>query len=155
MNDQNVTTKPEQAAALCSSDLLACPFCGGQADYGETADGGHYAACTDGMCGASSKLIYPDKTDPKPLVREAWNSRDDHAAAIGSKWKTNSSLEEWFPMTAEAIEEIRQVATGERQVGTDDTDGLDWIARRIAALSGAARDLQANTKLTDDHETKT
>lgn len=34
-----------------------------------------------------------------------------------------------------AIEEIRQVATGERQVGNDDTDGLDWIARRIAAVN--------------------
>ncbi len=34
----------------------------------------------------------------------------------------------------DAIEEIRQVSTGERQVGNDDTDGLDWIARRIAAL---------------------
>lgn len=57
------------------------------------------------------------------------------AIEIGKKWQKNSSLEEWFPMTAEAIEEIRQVATGERQVGNDDTDGLDWIARRIAALN--------------------
>lgn len=53
---------------------------------------------------------------------------------IGAMWKADSSLEKWFPMTAEALEEIRQVATGERQVGNDDTDGLDWIARRIAAL---------------------
>lgn len=63
-------------------------------------------------CQASTKLVYPDKTDPKALVREAWNARDDHAAAIGSKWKTNSSLEEWFPMTAEQLDQLRVQLAG-------------------------------------------
>src|SRR2546429_7046026 len=96
------TTEQQAPAPVQCSDLLACPFCGGLPQYRTTPDGGHFVDC-DG-CQASSKLVYPDKTDPKPLVREAWNSRDDHAPAIGSKWKTNSSLEEWFPMTAERME---------------------------------------------------
>lgn len=34
-----------------------------------------------------------------------------------------------------AIEEIRQVATGETQVADDDTGGMEWIAKRIAAIN--------------------
>lgn len=29
-------------------------------------------------------------------------------AEIGAKWESNSSLEEWFPMTAEEIENLRR-----------------------------------------------
>lgn len=100
----------ESGAAVKCSDLLACPFCGGLPAYRTTPEGGHFVDC-DG-CQASTKLVYPDKTDPKPLVREAWNARDDHAAAIGSKWKTNSSLEEWFPMTAEELDRLRVQLAG-------------------------------------------
>lgn len=35
----------------------------------------------------------------------------------------------------EAIEDIRQVATGEKQVANDDTEGMAWITKRIAALN--------------------
>lgn len=63
----------KRPAELCSSDLLACPFCGGQATMGETPDGGRYVQCNE--CLTSSRLIYPDKIDPKPLLLEAWNTR--------------------------------------------------------------------------------
>ena len=43
---------------------------------------------------------------------------------------------------SELIEEIRQVATGERQVGYDDTERIEWIAKRIAAVR--ARNDQAH-----------
>lgn len=58
-----------------SETLLACPFCGSAAEYGESEDGGNFIQCTGGTCKASSKLIYPEKTDPYPLLREAWNER--------------------------------------------------------------------------------
>lgn len=54
-------------------ELLQCPFCGGTPHFFESPDGGHCIEC-DG-CHASSKLLYPDKTDPRPLLAEAWNQR--------------------------------------------------------------------------------
>lgn len=70
-----------------------------------------------------------------PACYQALADELGELALIGTMWKADSSLAKWFPMTAEALEEIRQVATGERQVCNDDTDGLDWIARRIAAIN--------------------
>ena len=98
---------PDEAQAgqsLAASALLACPFCGGEARYVNTKDGGCCIECTKYPCMASSKVIYPDKTDPMPLLAEAWNARDGELAAIGARWKRNSSLEEWFPITAEELE---------------------------------------------------
>lgn len=85
MNDQDATTKPEAPAELCSSALLCCPFCGGKGEYNVTADGGHFVDCTE--CQAASKLVYPDKTDPKPLVAEAWNNR-----SLDARWVLRKSL---------------------------------------------------------------
>jgi len=84
-----------------------------------------------------------------------WNADDDMESTrrklrtSGSKRKMNSS-EPWagdmedlgngndllaiIRWQSEAIEEIRQVATGEKQVVNDDTEGMAWIAKRIAAL---------------------
>ena len=39
-----------------------------------------FSQCTGRMCMASSKLIYPEKTDPIPLLREAWNEGQAVAA---------------------------------------------------------------------------
>lgn len=59
-----------------------CPFCGGEAVFGEvsfevdTPDaGGQFIQCVDGMCAASSALIFPCGDDPKPLLIERWNRR--------------------------------------------------------------------------------
>jgi len=59
-----------------SNDLLACPFCGSAAEYyGLGEPDGCFIQCTGPTCMASSKMIFPEKTDPIPLLREAWNER--------------------------------------------------------------------------------
>jgi len=89
MNTPNDSQKP--ATGVGSSDLLFCPFCGGEAKRGETNDGGYFIECT--QCQASSKCVYPQKTDPDPILKDAWNSRSDmpatapqpeRAGAVGS-----------------------------------------------------------------------
>ena len=62
------------------SGLLPCPFCGGDAEYGEVGGeggdaGGQFVQCTNAMCGASSALIFPCGDEPKPLLAERWNRR--------------------------------------------------------------------------------
>lgn len=57
--------------------LLPCPFCGGIADFGIVHGGendmGRFIECR--KCRASSLLMFPQKTDPKPLLAELWNAR--------------------------------------------------------------------------------
>jgi len=60
---------------FCEYNLKPCPFCGGNATLRRTPDGGAFIDCDD--CQASSQLVYGDKTDPKALVAEAWNTRKD------------------------------------------------------------------------------
>lgn len=55
----------------------------------------------------------------------------------GKKWREDSSLENWFPYTAEELSKLRAlvtevylVASGERQVAHDDTSALAWISER-------------------------
>lgn len=47
----------------------------------------------------------------------------------------NEAFETGRATMAETLEAVRQVATGEIQVGNNDTDGLDWIAKRIAVAN--------------------
>lgn len=110
--EANNSRQPESGVAVGSTVLLACPFCGGVANFVNTKDGGVCIECSKYPCMASSRVIYPDKIDPMPLLAEAWNARDGELAAIGAKWKENSSLEEWFPMTAEEIERLRVQLAG-------------------------------------------
>jgi len=80
MNDQNVTTKPEQPAALCSSALLACPFCGNSGEYQDVsisdedwpgANGEWWIAGCD-RCG----IWLPQcEYATKQQAAEAWNTR--------------------------------------------------------------------------------
>lgn len=58
-------------------------------------------------------------------------------AEMGKKWRENSSLENWFPYTAEELQKLRAVitevylvASGEKQVTNDDTAALAWISER-------------------------
>ena len=60
-----------------SDGLLPCPFCDNRAEFGDDGKGGQFVTCANPMCQASSKLIYPQKTDAKPLLIEAWNNRAD------------------------------------------------------------------------------
>lgn len=91
--------------ALAASALLACPFCGSEARYVDNApDGGHFVECLQCLC--ATRIIYPSKCDPRRELYEAWNSRDGELAAIGARWRLNSSIEEWFPITAEELEKF-------------------------------------------------
>ncbi len=45
-----------------------------------------------------------------------------------------SDLHKTVELLVDAIEDIRQVAAGEIQIGNDDTEGLEWIVKRIAAV---------------------
>lgn len=60
--------------------LLPCPFCGGQADFGQVADseidpnsGGEFIDCS--QCHASTALVFPLKGDVKRELIERWNQR--------------------------------------------------------------------------------
>lgn len=61
--------------------LLPCPFCGDKAadghveNPGADGDGGYFIQCTNPMCGASTNLRFAVKEDPRPLLREMWNTR--------------------------------------------------------------------------------
>jgi hypothetical protein len=69
--------------AAAAREMLPCPFCGGDAVFGEinshgedTEDaGGHFIQCTNAACGASIALIFPCMDDPKPQLLERWNTR--------------------------------------------------------------------------------
>lgn len=62
-----------------SADLLPCPFCGGEAVYGENHDptsgecGMHGIGCA--ACGAGTAGIFACGDDPKPRLVELWNRR--------------------------------------------------------------------------------
>lgn len=71
-----------------AGELLPCPFCGGEGVFGNIEDenspdnGGHFIQCTEGICAASTKLVFACGDDPKPLLAEAWNRRvAPHTAA--------------------------------------------------------------------------
>lgn len=106
MNDQNVTTKPEQPAALCSSDLLACPHCSETyvSLLAEIPGGGCQVMCRG--CGARSGV------GKEMDVINEWNRRaalDDETRAcaeIGKRWRENSGLEEWFPFSAQKLKTL-------------------------------------------------
>ena len=58
--------------------LKNCPCCGNPAIFrqgdGENL-GGEFIECSNEACGLTSRLMFPDKTDVKPLLAETWNTR--------------------------------------------------------------------------------
>ena len=85
MNDQSVTTKPEQPAELCSSDLLAC-----------TSD-----------------------------------------AEIGARWRKNSSLEEWFPFSAQKLKSLEaEVGNAAALIVANNQDKarMDWLLQNSCII---------------------
>ena len=57
---------------------------------------------------------------------------------IRKDYKTEYKIEQWADLR-EALEEIVAVASGERQVAVDDTEGMEWIDKRARqALAEAA-----------------
>lgn len=57
--------------------LLPCPFCGGtpKFDIGKTgrSRGGHYIECTE--CNVATRFVFAEMEDPKPILRDEWNTR--------------------------------------------------------------------------------
>jgi hypothetical protein len=80
-------THDEEKVALANQthrlvpELLPCPFCQGQAQFGSVpithaahhTEGGAYIECTE--CQASTALVFPMKSDAKPELSERWNRR--------------------------------------------------------------------------------
>lgn len=66
-------------------ELLPCPFCGAAARFVEVEEGahagGHFIECSDGRCGGSTNIMFAAKDDPKPHLREKWNSRSRQSVA--------------------------------------------------------------------------
>jgi hypothetical protein len=70
------------ANAMTDEDdaLVPCPFCGGDAAFGEVGGdgddaGGEFIQCANSDCGASSALIFPLMDDVRDQLRERWNRR--------------------------------------------------------------------------------
>lgn len=66
--------------AWFNRELKPCPFCGSLATMftmpeGSGSDGSMYIECDNGLCRASSALIYPLKEDVKHILVERWNRR--------------------------------------------------------------------------------
>lgn len=72
---EEIFAESDGAPEECEYRLKRCPFCDGRATLRRTPKGGAFVDCDD--CGASSKLVYGDKCDPKALVIEAWNNRKE------------------------------------------------------------------------------
>lgn len=76
--------KPDRNDVI--EQIKPCPFCGSKAevcDGVETTpeEGAHFIQCTSPACAASSKLMWSNKEDCRPLLIEAWNTRADEPSS--------------------------------------------------------------------------
>ena len=61
--------------------LLPCPFCGGLPAFGviDTEDdpnqGGHFIACGNPQCDATTGLVFACMDGPEQVLTEKWNRR--------------------------------------------------------------------------------
>jgi len=61
--------------------LLPCPFCGGLPAFGviDTEDdpnqGGHFVACGNPQCDATTGLVFACMDGPEQVLTEKWNRR--------------------------------------------------------------------------------
>ena len=69
-----VLERVDRESAIPSTSLLGCPFCGGEARYGENSDEGlEWIECR--KCGACTTAMAPLMQGVKELLAEAWNQR--------------------------------------------------------------------------------
>lgn len=117
--------------------LLPCPFCGGEAAYGNVPDdcmpphpdqGGHFICCTNAACGASTNLRFAYGDDPKPLLAEQWNRRTENVEALREldQIATTLGMEDTSDMM---VDEIVQLLADRDQI---------WADRRKARSEGVA-----------------
>jgi hypothetical protein len=87
------TYMPAAARTIFADRLAPCPFCGGEAEIlsasSEGPDAGAmFVQCGNGLCMASSALIFALMDDVKPLLRERWNRRAAYAREFGpAEWR--------------------------------------------------------------------
>lgn len=86
--------------------IAHCPCCGGKGRYVENApDGGHFIECT--QCWLSTRIIYPNKCDPRPELEDLWNYRvlERKLSELIARWKYTSErrrvFSKQYPMTSE------------------------------------------------------
>ena len=76
-------TERSGGMAIGSTSLLGCPFCGGEARYGENSDEGlEWIEC--GKCGACTTAMAPLMQGVEGLLAEAWNQRQPNDQAHAS-----------------------------------------------------------------------
>ena len=69
------------------SELKKCPCCGSKADFqvneegtASPFNGGWWIQCTNPACALATNIVFPEKTDAKPLLAEKWNRRHAESA---------------------------------------------------------------------------
>ena len=73
-----------------TEELKPCPCCGGKAIFQEIEDsesdnfGGHFIECRS--CRLTTNLRFACGDDPRPLLAETWNRREDAADAARYRW---------------------------------------------------------------------
>ena len=71
-----------------AEELKPCPCCGGKAIFQEIEDsesdnfGGHFIECRS--CRLTTNLRFACGDDPRPLLAETWNRREDAADSHSS-----------------------------------------------------------------------
>jgi len=79
MTTEQTQGQPETRPSEVRSDaLLGCPFCGGDARYGENTDEGlEWIECS--KCNACTTAMAPLMQGVKELLAEAWNRRQPNS----------------------------------------------------------------------------
>lgn len=121
--DELQLERKRHAEVQCDGDeLLPCPFCGGAARFVEVEAGayagGHFIGCSDGRCGASTDIMFAVKDDPKPHLREKWNSR------------SRQSVDAPSDKVLKSIEEMARDYDGARLNLRDVTEVHQWLKGR-------------------------
>ncbi len=98
-------SQSESGGVVSSTALLACSNCGGSG----VVDSGGVTPW-----GAPIDL-------PCPACKSKW----DELAVIGASWRKDSSLEKWFPMTAEKIDRLIVQLSGCCLAALDGSEALE------------------------------
>lgn len=98
-------SQSESGGVVSSTALLACSNCGGSG----VVDSGGVTPW-----GAPIDL-------PCPACKSKW----DELTIIGAAWRKDSSLEKWFPLTAEEIDRLRVQLAGCGVAALDGSDGQE------------------------------
>ncbi len=105
-------SQSESGGVVSSTALLACPFCGGPGriqkvptplDMGDA----WIVECESARIACPAGRKYLMSTEKDAVL--AWNMRDaktQDLLEIGTRWRADSSLEEWFPFSAQKLKSL-------------------------------------------------